>query len=483
MRYRVISLFICLALLGCAHTAQQVASETGFEGAVTVLSEETDDDFQVVLAEVPYLDIYGHPATGRARFTVLTALLESTAPIPAFCHVHYEKDVNASKKWARRGWAVFTADYTGADEDYPIDAAVANGNNLARAIIQWARRLPFIDRSRLHIDGGSQGGYMALAMSADLFPVTSATADAPVVNWAYNLNYFEANRAVSGYPGPIAESPLPVVCQVTLLADWCYRYFGKDLSADAWYQMSPIAWLGRIANPVLVTCATGDMLVPMECMTREHLRPVTHPGFPQGYQRDFDALTLNDSARRVFEEVVPPEDISITVAPLQKNAYEITRAMFQGEEKKPKDPRNLDKPWSAEHQWSLLYCDEGGPAPYAAHTTYSWAMSPDSFVAHYQEAVPAPGILNGPKLERLLERYAGRMTGLPLLKDGTPVHRRNFAAVEQYDVVRGLLDYAELGAGHAARLEALYAKCALQPLEKGVAPAALRGYLEKLALP
>ncbi len=81
-----------------------------------------------------------------------------------------------------------------------------------------------------------------------------------------------------------------------------------------------------------------------------------------------------------------------------------------------------------------------------------------------------------------MERYAGEMSGLPLLEDGDPVNRRNFAAVERRDVVQGLLDYAGLGPRHEARLKTLYAECPLQPLESGVAVAALQQRLEEMAL-
>ncbi len=453
-----------LTLQGC-FIQGVVPSESGFEGAVTVVSEESDGLFGVVTVRVPYKGVRGDAKTGLARLVIHKSRLLGGKKTPAFCHVHYEKDAGGAKHWARKGWAVFTAVYTPADGESPIDVSVGNGNNLARAVIQWARRCPFVDRTRLHIDGGSQGGYMALEMSADMFPVTSTTADAPVVNWAYNLAYIEANRALSGYPDHLKESPMPVLGAVTMLADWAYQYFPKDMANDAWYHLSPVSYLDRIANPVLLTAATGDMLVPMEQMTRTRPLPVDLSRFPAGYRRGFDELTVNEKARKTFEECLPPEKVFVHTEPLQPGAFEFTAEMVLDPKKIPGGkPKNIERAWSPDHQWSLFYMDEGGPAPQAGHTTYYWSTSPDGFVGHYQKAAPAPSVLNAAKLLRLMERYAGALSNLPVLADGAPANRLNFSAVEQRDVAAGLADYAAMGPEHAANLRALYAACPLKPL-------------------
>ncbi len=480
---RCLLLLACFPLIvGCStFPSGLVKSESGFEGAVTVVSTAASGHFGIVTVKVPYPGIRGEKKEGLARLVVSRNALESGRPLPAFCHVHYEKDVHGAKQWAERGWAVFTAAYTGEKEGYPIDAAVANGYNQSRAILHWARRLPFIDPARMHIDGGSQGGYMALVMSADAFPVTSTTADCPVVNWCYNLRYFEANKGVSKYPAKLEDSPLPVMCSVTMLADWCYKAYGNDLSNDTWYYLSPIACLDRITDPVLVTCATGDMLVPMEAMTGEHLHPIDAARFPAGYQRAFDALTPCAKARKRFEDLVPESARETFVIPLQENSFEVSLDMFKDGKLKPRlRPKNQDKPWSREKPWSLVYLDEGPPAPYAAHTTYEWALSPDSFVAGHQQHPITPELLTPAKLEWLLRRYARQLVDLPVLAEGAPANRLNFETPEQRDVLSGLLAYAALGAEFEQRLQTLYRACPIQPFGATLSAAALRGALQTL---
>ena len=183
---------LALSMAACASGSSAkglVSSESGFDGAVRVVRETVERGLLIVTVEVPYLDVHGKPKLGQARLMVRTRDAAAGKPIPPLCHVHYEKDIDGAKFWADRGWAVFTSHY---DEAHPIDVSTGHSYNQTLATLQWVRRLPFIDRTRLHIDGGSQGGYMALAMSADCFPVSATTADCPVVNWAYNLTYFEA---------------------------------------------------------------------------------------------------------------------------------------------------------------------------------------------------------------------------------------------------------------------------------------------------
>ena len=459
-----------------------VHNEEGFEGAVRVVEEAGDKNFGYVTVEIPYLDVHGNKKMGQGRLFLRKHEIASGKPIPIFCHVHYEKGVDGAKSWCKKGWAVATARYGKEGDGYPIDVSVGDGYNLARAVIEWALRLPFIDRTHLHIDGGSQGGYMALAMSADFFPVAATTADFPVVNWAYNLNYFEANKPVSKHPQTdMKNSPLPILCAVTGLANASYEIFGNDLKSETWYRLSPISYLDAITNPVLVTCATGDMLVPMEQMTRKHLRPIDSSRFPEGYQRDFDSLTLCESARKTFEELLPPEKVCVHMQPLQKNSFEVTLAMFNKEQKKPaKRPKDMDRPWSKDHQWSLCYLDEGGPSPYASHTTYEWDVSPDSFVEAHRTQTPPPELLTTAKLERLMQRYTGQMRDLPTLGDGRPANRLNYPDAEKRDVLAGLLDYADLGEAYAARLQSIYHETALKPFGDTLDVGALRNEYKRM---
>ena len=449
---------------GTAFVEGFVESERGFLGAVTVISEEVDEGLGVVTVEVPFRDVRGQAKAGRACLYVRSLEAASGHRLPAFCAAHYELPVDGARKWCERGFVVVSPHYDGEGDLPAPGAAIGDSYNLGRAVMQWVRRLPFVERTKVHLHGGSQGGYMALALAADSFPICSVTPDMPVVNWAYNLAYIEANRSVARYPQKdLEESPLPVLCAVTGLVDWCEELFGKDLAAQAWYLLSPISYADRITSPVLLLCATGDMLTPHVQVTRKYQRAFDESRFPEGYKRDFDELTQVEAAREALDEVLPPERVWIHVEPPQTGACEVTLAHFLKKEPAPAAPPFQERPWSPDYQWSIVVLDEGAPVPFAGHSRLNWRTSPESFViAHTNQDLPVD-LANGPKLDYLLQRYSAELTNLPVLADGQPVNRLSFEKLERLDVVAGLLDYAEVSRRHAKHLRSVYAEGARKP--------------------
>ena len=461
----------CIAMTLHASTIVRpiAPDEHDFDGAVTVVDTAEQDGIAYATVRIPYLDMRAQPKAGLGRVFVSTSTPPGS-PLPAFVHVHYEKDLAGARGLCERGWAVFTAHYD-AEAGAPLDISIGDSVNLARALIQWVRRLPYIDRTRLHIDGGSQGGFMALAMAAEMFPVTACTPDVPVVNWAYNLNYFETNKRVSGYPEDWTESPLPVLCAVSELADVAmksspvpsaYGIFGADLSNPSYYYVSPISHVDRVACPTLISVNTGDMLVPHEQIT-DRLPTNTPDDFPAEYTRDFQTITLIPEARKTLEEAVGAEHIHVEVVHAPEGLHELKAEHVFGKEPEPAGPPATDRPWSKDKQWSLVIHDEGPPRPWSPHSRYKWSESPNSFIEYYRDAAPAPSILNAAKLRRLIDRYTQTPEQGLKLADGAVVNRFNFETIEKVDVVRGLLDYASLGSEHRNRLAGLYGEMTSKP--------------------
>ena len=444
---------------------QAIPSESGFDGAVRVLERTTENGLVIVTAEIPYRDVRRETRRGLGRIMVRESDLARGVPLPAFVHVHYEMQVEHARIWCEQGWAVATAHYR--EPEYPIDIAVGNSDNLTRALIKWVRRLPLTDPMRMHLDGGSQGGYMALAMASEFFPITSVTADFPVVNWPYNLNYFEQNKRFIGLEEEdttdFTKSPLPVLAAVIMLADLSFAQFGDDLRDDSWFNLSPISYVERIASPVLLVTATGDMLVPHEQITRQLPRPPVHPGFPNGFRRAFEDLAPSPRTRITLVDRLPDDMMSIEVVPLQESSFEITLEHFIGEEPEPPAPDTMDLPWCPDHQWCIVILDEGPPTPYAGHTSHKWSISKEGFVeAHRTERAPLR-TLHLPLLERLFQRYSNGIEALPTLSDGVRANRFNFEKLERLDVVESLLTYARLSDHHAGRVYYLYNQTMRKP--------------------
>lgn len=435
-----------------------VRSESGFDGAVEVAETVADGEFDYVTVNIPYRDVHGQAKMGQGRLVVRRADLAPGKLLPAFCHVHYELGVDGAKKRCEQGWAVATAHYGDPQKgEYALELAPGDSYNLAVALVEWVRRLPFVDRSQLQIEGGSAGGYMALAMAGHFFPIAAVYADVPVVNWPFNLNYLEVNKPATQYGRTSPqETTTPFISAVTMLSDWAYGVFGKDLAAETYYLLSPISYVDRITCPALIKTATGDMLVPAEQFLSEHLYPIDPSAFPEGFVRDFEKLAPTEQSRRRLVEILG-DKIEVFVQERPEDVPEFTLASAQGKEKEPKSPKTkVELPWSKDRPWSLAVLNEGAPLPHSPHSRYKWNTSTHDFVQAHRNRPPAPEILTPAKLDWLLQRYEGQIAAPLKLADGSPCNRLNFDRLEKLDAITGLLDYAALGPDHEARLKSLY---------------------------
>jgi len=469
-RYRISLLLLLEAILMAGAAAQPVSfmdivpDETGFEGAVTVSERRTDGGHGYVTVTIPFRDMRNQTRQGQARLYLTRKVAESKERLPALCHVHYELPQEGAKEYCDRGYVVVTPHHG----TYPVEFLLGDGINLSKALLQWVRRLPFIDRTRVQITGGSAGGCMTLAMGAEFFPISALIPEMPAVNWSYGCRYLQANMQCSGaLLPPGAERPLPVLGMIAPGLKLATELFGTDLSARAYHTVSAISYVDRITAPTLVLCATGDMLCTIEQFTAKRFFELDREQFPDDYERDFDVLTLDPKARVRFDECIPKGDLSVHVVPLpEEGLHELTREDWQrdpaGTHGLPL-PGEIDLPWSKETQWSLVILDEGAPLPETGHTRFLWNVRARSFMAYHGGRGPAPDQLKADKLQRLMERYAGHLTQVAVLADGTPANRLNFETLERLDVVTGLLDYAFLGSDHAKRLEELYRACPVQP--------------------
>ncbi|MCX5759430.1 MAG: prolyl oligopeptidase family serine peptidase [Candidatus Hydrogenedentes bacterium] len=447
-----------------------VQSESGFAGAATVVDSAAKDKVCYITVDVPYRDVQGKEKMGRGRLMARRKDLESGKLLPPYCNVHYELDPGAAQYLCKDGWVVMTPHYGDPDKKtgYKLELAPGDSYNLSNALIQWVRRLPFIDRSRLFIAGGSAGGYMALVMGAQNFPVDAILADFPVVNWAYNINYFEANIGVTKYRElkDAKDSPMPVLCAVSMLTDWAYGVFGKDLTSDAYYYDNPISCLDRITCPVLLTTATGDLLVPIEQTARSHACPLEPGKCPEGYMRDIAKLAPTEKTRMSLEEVLPKDVYEIFVLPLPKGLHEYDHGDLGAQAKLSQKAKRVERPWSKERQWNIVILDEGPPIATSAHSRYAWNIAATGYLKAHRNSRATPQVLTPAKLAWLMHRYEGILPETVPLADGSPANRLNFDVLEKRDVVAGLLDYARIRPEHEARLKSLYAAGGVQPFGK-----------------
>jgi len=350
-----------------------------------------------------------------------------------------------------------------------------------------------VDRTHFAIAGGSAGGYEALAMTAEAFPVAGTAADVPVLNWAYNGGYLMRNAALAmagvGDPPDLTKSRLPVVAVVLPIGQGAQQLFGGAPDSPAWRALSPVSYLDRITGPVSLTFSTADMLVPMPQLSLAHVRPPDPALFPEGFQMSLEACTADPAMRKTLLDLLPEAQRAVFVLPIGDGYHELTAENVLDPEHHPlpEAPPHIDRPFDPAKQWSIVIYDEGAPLPHVGHLRHQVDQGPESFMEHVREGALPLDLLTLPKLTRLMERYSGVLSDAPpLVGEGVngerPVHRLNYTPLEQLDVVVGLLDYADCSAEHAARLQALYASLPLaaRALGDDVRPDALGARREEL---
>lgn len=447
-----------------------VSSETGFPGAVAVVDSGAKDGVCYATVDVPYRDVHGNEKMGQGRLIARRKAMESKEALPPYCNVHYEMDPGGAEHLCKEGWLVVTPHYGDPAQKtgYVLELAPGDSLNLSNALLQWVRRLPFVDRTRLFVAGGSAGGYMALMMGAHSFPVNAILADFPVVNWAYNIGYFEANVGVTKYRElkDAKESPMPVLCAVSMLTDWAYGVFGKDLTSDAYYFDNPISSLECITSPVLLTTATGDLLVPIEQTARAYSRPLEPGKCPEGYSRDIAKLGPTEKTRASLTDLLPKDAYRIFILPLPQGLHEYDHSNLDEQAKLATKAPRVEREWARDCQWNINILDEGPPIATSAHSRYAWNLAATGFCEAYRNAPVTPQVLAPAKLAWLMQRYAGKLAYTAPLADGSPINRLNFEDLEKRDVVTGLLDYARISPEHEKRLKSLYAAGSAKPFGK-----------------
>ena len=432
-----------------------INSETGFEGAVKVESAQKNNDLYFFTVTIPYLGMNGEKTKGQARFYYYPKISNSKNKIPVYCGVHYESSEKTIKKYCDLGFAVVTPYF----ENIPIEFPFGNSYNFSKAIIQWVRRLPFVDRSKLVFGGVSGGGYMTLAMGSEFFPLGALVSDLPCVNWAYGCNYLLVNQKSSGCLLPADEQkPLPALALIAPGATLAQTIFEKDLKAETWYILSPISYVDRITAPTMVTAATGDML----CTIDKKI-------FPKDYVRDFEKLTLSSKARITFDKAISKQKLATHIIPLPKKIHQFTKndkKILDDSAYNSLKQQEINRPWSKDKQWNFVILNEGAPLPFIGHNRYYWNSSANSFVNFYKNKNVEVEQLNAAKLQRLLERYSGKLSKVATLANGKKANRLNYEKIEKIDVVTGLLDYAKISPAHANFLNKLYNKSSLKPFGK-----------------
>ena len=388
------------------------------------------------LVEYTYLDTQGQETVGKAKVYLPTSAQDGKTKVPLYYSAGYELDDRSALIHTRRGFAVVTP------RDLKANPLVQTPNPDI-ALLHTARSLPFIDDARVVIGGGSAGGYLTLMLAAETFPLSGAAADVPPVNWGYNAAYFLQRKNWTEDPVPEPKTPvLPVFSAVAPIAEQALTVYGNNTDDPVWFRHSPLSQLDTITAPVLAYWSTADMLVPIDQIGKAWIRPFDPAAYPDGFSMDPDKLTTTPEGRRRALDDLADGDYELFVL----SEEQIKRRTAEGTA--PKDSPEL--PFSRVKQWSIVILDEGSPQPQLGHVKYPVPWSRYDFIDHVAAGKMMASQLTAAKLQRLMDRYAGK-EWLP-----TRLQHLDLPAFERADVIRGLKLYVSASPDNAAAFRELY---------------------------
>lgn len=394
----------------------------------------------------------GKTETAQARIFVPPVLRrDPKARVPLMCNAGYELEPGAAAALLAKGWVVSTPH---ADLRNPLD----RGPDLDIALLHAARALPFVDDSRVMIQGGSAGGYTTLMLEAESFPLVCAIPLVPPVNWGYNAAYMFHNRRYStAEPKGAGHPAMPVLAAVTPIADASAKTLGTDTDADSYLMSSPISQLDTITAPTEAVWSTGDMLVPINQVGAQFVRGLKPGDFPAGFTMSIDELMQRPQTRKTLLDLLPKSAYEAFVVPVPPKAPVLDL------EKPPEGPMvQLTLPFSKTRTWSIVVVDEGQVEPDAGHMRHAFMPVTEPFLEWALARGIQPEQLTEAKLTRLMMRLAGKEWRPFTIKPAgatAPIAavRLDFPAAERQDVLRGLIAFAGKP-GCAQRLAECYDK-------------------------
>jgi hypothetical protein len=334
---------------------------------------------------------------------------------------------------------------------------LGRGVNLDRAILHAVRRLPCIDPLRVSVQGGSAGGWMTLMLAADAFPLVWAMPDVPPIHWGYNAAYIGEQQSMAAAPPGSDKPRLPVLAIVGGIAEQSKTLYGVPYDSPAFLAVSPLAHLDTITAPTLVTFSTADMLVPVDQVGAELVKPLDPNLFPAGFSTRMTDRFPGVGGKRTLLKVLSSRQYELfRIPPIDDPTRSGPDGAPQGEAKP------LVLPFSKDRIWSIVVIDEGPVGPAVGHFKYHWAVDHEPFRKWAEARGVAADQLTAPKLQRLMKRLRGE-SWLPLQVrpgvkgDEIAGNQLDYPEAERADVLLGLAAFAADDA-RATRLARLYAR-------------------------
>lgn len=392
-----------------------------------------------VLVSFTYRDPQGKEKETRAKILLPESIhTQGNARHPLFLAAGYELPDGLEHDYTSRGWVIVSPH---APEANPLIRTM----NPDVALLQVARTLPWVDDTRVLIGGGSAGGWMTLLLAAETFPLAGAAPDVPPVNWGYNGAYLFRQLDKAG-PSEKGPARIPALFGVGTMLKPCLTVYGENFDDVTWFANSPVALVTTITCPVSVYFSTADVLVPINQVSAKWVQPFEKAQFPDGFTMDPEKLAESRQGRLRLLDVLP--ESAYEVFPLTVPQGTSLRNQPGGTD----HPATCELPASAGKLWSIGIIDEGPPVPGIDHRKYNLMFTRNAFFQRSVSGKIAPEQLTPTKLERLMDRYAGK-EWLP-----SRLKHLDFPEHERADVVRGLRTYVNASPANLRRFADLYTR-------------------------
>jgi hypothetical protein len=349
-----------------------------------------------VLVSFTYRDPQGKEQEAKAKLFLTESIQTTgTARVPLYFSAGYELPDGAESTYVKRGWVVVTP------RELATNPLIRNVNPDI-ALLHITRSLPFVDDAHVIIAGGSAGGWMTLMLAAETFPLAGAAPDVPPVNWGYNGAYFfkqldKAAPKTGGAPG------LPAFFVVGTMLGGCRTIYGTHYDDETWFAHSPIAHVPAITCPVSVYWTTADMLVPMNQVGARWVQPFEKSKFPEGFTMEPAELMGSREGRLTLVDVLATGDYEIFNMSVPKGTARHNAPGGPGTATTRELPQSADKPWS------ITILDEGPPEPGLDHRKYDLLFTRNEFLDRVSTGKISARQLTATKLERLMDRYIGKV--------------------------------------------------------------------------
>lgn len=369
---------------------------------------------------VPYITNDG---TVDEREIILLRPKDATGEIPLVYIPHYEIDENTAdfQQYMSHGWAVasavFRSEYNG----------ILAGDDLVfnNAALYALRHMEGVDNQRIAIVGGSAGGYTALMLNELQMGTCCAIANSPIANVYYNLCiYFSACDALNRASG-ITDIAMPVQLLITKSFRPNLSSFPNLHDADRFAALSPIGMAKCFSNPVAINHYTGDILVPVDQITKKYTYRQKNPAFPADFPiamgEDYPGILSHS-----LEEEARQTDVSVSRYAVENQVVDMAMPV-------------------SEKLLAINIFDDGPMNPKGTHAAPGTTGNLDT-TAYLEEmfrrTLRETEQLIPEKLLLLLERYQGKSVQLPAHEN---VNDEIYGSLRMYrlEIIQELSQYAE----------------------------------------